>query len=491
MSQQVSIRTLLRCAAFLLALAAALTALPGTPKAQAPIPDVLVEPFDAGWLSTDEKRYLQAALAFNGHYMGLIDGDWGKGSQGALESYSRKTFSTPPLNMQMASLAFSFLDEIDREGWEMRYLPGLGLSLAFPARTMKPLPMKGSLNHWGHTISDFDIYTLRSDFADMYSWHGWAEQQQAPGLAPYTLRRADRWVTAVTTAQGSRYYFRSEMIRGGWSSVLLSAGPAESDMINGVSTSIAVGRAPAFNIPPGGALHRMVMLTLDWLDSARGADARVSQGSTAPAAPDAEHKASGSGFFVDPNGLILTNAHVVRGCSRLSHDGQPLSLVGQSEQYDLALLSGPPAPAGTVAAHFAPGPAELNADIAVAGYPLSDLLGGLNVTRGSVTAMTGLGGDVTKMQISAPVQSGNSGGPVLDSSGQVVGVVVSKLDALKMADISGEIPQNVNFAIRGEIAKLFLSGQGVRPDTSGDGAPLTPTDLARRAATFTVLIFCD
>ena len=142
-------------------------------------------------------------------------------------------------------------------------------------------------------------------------------------------------------------------------------------------------------------------------------------------------------------------------------------------------------------AKFAPRPAELNSDITVAGYPLSGLLGGLNVTRGAITSLKGLGGDYTTMQISAPVQSGNSGGPALDESGRVVGVVVSKLNALALADISGEIPQNVNFSVRGEIAKIFLASNGIDYDIDSREHSIKSTELAKQASRYTVRIECN
>ena len=113
--------------------------------------------------------------------------------------------------------------------------------------------------------------------------------------------------------------------------------------------------------------------------------------------------------------------------------------------FDLALLQTSVLQEKTVAV-FAQSPARLNSDITVVGYPLSGLLGGLNVTRGSVSSLKGLRGDGVQMQISAPVQPGNSGGPVVSGSGAIVGVVVSKLNARRVADETGDIPQNVNFA---------------------------------------------
>lgn len=79
---------------------------------------------------------------------------------------------------------------------------------------------------------------------------------------------------------------------------------------------------------------------------------------------------------------------------------------------------------------------------------------------------------------------------MLASDGSVVGVVVSKLNAKKISEISGDIPQNVNFAVRGEIAKLFLSQNGVDPLLDTSAAPISPEDLAGHALSFTAFIEC-
>jgi S1-C subfamily serine protease len=94
------------------------------------------------------------------------------------------------------------------------------------------------------------------------------------------------------------------------------------------------------------------------------------------------------------------------------------------------------------------------------------------------------------MQITAPVQPGNSGGPLVAADGEVVGVVVSKLDATYVADLTGDIPQNVNFAIRGEIAKLFLFQNGVEPTLGVSDIPISPVDLAEAASGYTGFVEC-
>ena len=96
------------------------------------------------------------------------------------------------------------------------------------------------------------------------------------------------------------------------------------------------------------------------------------------------------------------------------------------------------------------------------GFPHSDTLATAgNVTLGNVTALSGLGDDSRSLQISAPVQAGNSGGPLLDGSGNLVGVVSAKLDAVKMAMNSGDLPQNVNFAVKSAILASFLDANRV------------------------------
>ncbi len=98
------------------------------------------------------------------------------------------------------------------------------------------------------------------------------------------------------------------------------------------------------------------------------------------------------------------------------------------------------------------------------GFPLPGLLASeANVTTGTVSALAGIGNDTRFLQMTAPVQPGNSGGPLLDLEGRVVGVVVSKLDALKVASATGDIPQNVNFAIKAGVVRSFLDASGVAP----------------------------
>jgi len=135
--------------------------------------------------------------------------------------------------------------------------------------------------------------------------------------------------------------------------------------------------------------------------------------------------------------------------------------------------------------------ARVGEDVAAAGYPLPDVLSGFNLTRGNVSSLSGLLGDTRLLQITAPIQQGNSGGPLVDDAGNLVGVIVSKLSWKFMVTTSGVIPENVNFAINGNALMSFLDASNLsyqRVSSSGKG--LSPVDMADRTRGYTVFVQC-
>jgi TPR repeat protein len=201
---------------------------------------------------------------------------------------------------------------------------------------------------------------------------------------------------------------------------------------------------------------------------------------------------SGTAFFVSRNGNVLTNAHVVESCRQISlnAEGQigAAKILARDERNDLVLLATDLHPTQTVNWRLQ---ARQGEDVVVYGFPLTGVLAsGGNVATGNITALAGLADDSRFLQISAPVQPGNSGGPLLDRSGAVVGVVVAKLNALEVASATGDIPQNVNFAIKASVAAAFLDAQHVAHSESGGAGALSTPDIAERARSFTVQVIC-
>jgi len=217
-----------------------------------------------------------------------------------------------------------------------------------------------------------------------------------------------------------------------------------------------------------------------------------------PAAmPKPEEKVStGSGFFVDGQGRFITNAHVVKDCKTIvvkTPDGQirKADVNATDAANDLAVLQVVGAQ-GSKFGSLRLG-ARLGEGIATFGYPHVDVLANSgNFTLGNVTALAGLNDDSRFYQISAPVQSGNSGGPMLDGFGNVAGVVTSKLNVLKVAIASGDFPQNINFAIKASALAAFLESNGVSITAgSTTGTKLESADIADAAKAISGLVACQ
>ena len=106
-------------------------------------------------------------------------------------------------------------------------------------------------------------------------------------------------------------------------------------------------------------------------------------------------------------------------------------------------------------------------------------------------ALAGVRDDSRFMQISAAVQPGNSGGPALDEAGRLMGVVVAKLNALAVARITGDIPQNVNFALKVATLASFLEAHGIGYTPADAAARELPiTQRAERAESGSIQVAC-
>ncbi len=316
-----------------------------------------------------------------------------------------------------------------------------------------------------------------------------------PSTVLYSVVDRDFFAFSISMGDTSRY-LRFQRVTGGlvgfgliWTSDALFRGERLSVVMSDLFRASVALKQP--RRPP-----EPVVTAADAPPAVAGPSSSPSAGVAPPSAAPAPGNApatssTGTGFYVAP-GLVLTNAHVVEGCTAVTTAlaGTPgaAQVLARDTGADLALVQ-----------TTAPGPeparlrigVRLGEDVAAFGFPLSTLLASSgNFTRGTVTATAGLHDDNRRLQVSAPVQPGNSGGPLLDESGAVVGIVVAKLNALKMAQTYDDVPQNINFAIKASVAARFLEEAGVPYLAAGPGTPLRPADLAALAQSFTVAIRC-
>jgi S1-C subfamily serine protease len=199
--------------------------------------------------------------------------------------------------------------------------------------------------------------------------------------------------------------------------------------------------------------------------------------------------ATGSGFYVSDT-VLVTNYHVIGDCSAVSLPGRAASVLSVDPQNDLALLSTPPR-SGAVATLRASPPVRAGERVVAVGFPLTGILAEqANVTTGDVSSLAGIRNDSRYLQITAPIQPGNSGGPLFDASGNVIGVVSAKLDAVKVAGVTGDIPENVNFALSVSVVRAFLDSRGVGYQTATSTSELSAPDIGDQGKRVTELVEC-
>jgi S1-C subfamily serine protease len=168
---------------------------------------------------------------------------------------------------------------------------------------------------------------------------------------------------------------------------------------------------------------------------------------------------SGSGFFISEDGYFLTNDHVVKNAHRvklkIGGDFFDASIVREDADHDLALLK----TEGTFKAlRISSHEAELGQAVFTIGFPDIKLQGTEpKYTDGKISSVTGLQDNPDEYQISVPVQPGNSGGPLVDTAGNIKGIIVARLNDLAALQSMGSLPQNVNYAIKGRVLREFVS----------------------------------
>jgi S1-C subfamily serine protease len=217
---------------------------------------------------------------------------------------------------------------------------------------------------------------------------------------------------------------------------------------------------------------------------------------TPPASKPVKSK-SGTGFVVSANGHIVTNNHVIDGCSDLKGNltgeaAMALRVVSSDANNDLALLQAPSTATFKEFARIRDRSFHSGDSVVAIGFPYHGLLtSDFTVTTGIVSSLSGMHNDTRFLQISAPVQPGNSGGPLFDTSGQIVGVVTGKLPGLRIAAVTGNIPENINFAIKTGALRDFLDNSVVPYQTAEPKGELKTTEIAGNARAYTMLISCN
>lgn len=211
----------------------------------------------------------------------------------------------------------------------------------------------------------------------------------------------------------------------------------------------------------------------------------------------ASNVTTGTGFLVSNQGHVVTNHHVVEGCRVvLARSGSaplhPVELLATDPKNDLAVLKINPLGLAKPLMIRRSRPRLAESVIAM-GFPLAGIsASSVQATVGNISALAGVLDDTRALQFTAPIQPGNSGGPLIDSWGDVVGVVTSRLSSVWSIKNIGDLPQNVNFAMKASMVAAFLDSNSIPYETAPTRSSVPAAeDVAEMLAQSVFLIQCD
>jgi S1-C subfamily serine protease len=202
---------------------------------------------------------------------------------------------------------------------------------------------------------------------------------------------------------------------------------------------------------------------------------------------------SGTGFSINKAGHIISNNHVIEGCEYVgirTDDNKIVQafVIASDPINDLAVLISDYRAKSVLSVSSES--AALMEDVYVAGFPFGESVStSIKVTRGIISSTAGINDNFSNIQIDAALQPGNSGGPVVDSYGNVVGVAVAKLDYVNSLERFGAIPENINFGVKATTLLNLIHSQGFPVEPASYKA-ITKKKLGKVLTDATHLITC-
>ncbi|EYD77667.1 hypothetical protein Rumeso_00833 [Rubellimicrobium mesophilum DSM 19309] len=451
-------------------------ALPAAPTAPVAIPEESFAEAQASEaaLSRGEKEQLQAALQWAGVYQGGIDGAFGSGTRAAMSAWQSQNGHQPTGvldSRQRAELLGAYNAILDDMGLETVRDETAGIEIELPMALLGAPMTEAPFVRYAATDGSPAQVVLISQPGDQSRLAGLYEIMQTLEVVP---------------EEGPRE--RTD----------------EAFMIEGQDTSIhsttyawlVDGQIKGFTLVwPAGDEDRRARL----VDTMRASFRRL-PGVLDPAAGDPgedqaadlvsglqvrQPQRTATGFYVDAQGTVVTTADAVGQCSEITLDeATPARVLGTDPALNLAVLQPQSALAPRVVAGFRATIPRIGTEVAVAGYPYGGALALPALTFGTLADVRGLNGEEAVRRLDLSAQAGDAGGPVLDESGAVIGMLLPRGTGAQV------LPDDVSYALDAQTIQAELAQAGITGSVSEDTASLGAEKLTRDVAGLTVLVSC-
>ncbi|MBE1282959.1 MAG: peptidoglycan-binding protein [Rhodobacteraceae bacterium] len=424
-------------------------------------------------LTADERKDLQIALQAAGFYTAAIDGSFGRGTRASMSTWQGANgFEQTGIltTAQRKILMDQYNAPLISVGMQLVTDPQAGIRMQMPVGEVAFSHYEPPFAHYKSNGSLGVRTLLISQPGDQATLFGLYDILQTLEIVPLVgdrERKSDRF-----TIEG----------RG-------------DGIVSYTEASLKNGEIKGFTLiwPAGDEARRARVLaamkssftrTDGVLDPAAGADAEQ-RIDLVSGLQIRKPRLSRSGFFVDSRGAVVTTAEAVRSCTRitLNNDFQA-ELAAEDSASGLAVLRPVQPLAPIEIAGLRTSSPRLQSEIAVAGYSYEGVLGAPTLTFGRLEDLRGLGGEAGVARLALAAQPGDAGGPVLDASGAVLGVLAPAKEGAQ------QLPQGVSFAADAESLRSLLEQAGVRAQDQLDGNALSPDAMTRLATGMTVLVSC-
>ncbi|WP_428925941.1 trypsin-like peptidase domain-containing protein [Marinibacterium sp. SX1] len=452
------------------------------PAGQAPVAQAPAEPVDETpaqaraserLLSGPERQDLQRALQVAGFYNAGIDGAFGAGtrrSMGEWQRFNGHEATGVLTTRQRAQLMEQYNAPLTSVGMTYHSDIRAGIAAQMPLGAVEFARYQSPLAHYDATTDDGIRLLLISQPGDAANLYGLYDILQTLEIVPLDGPRERGRDGFTIEGRNARILTHAEAsLQDGEIKGFVLVWPAGDDsrrarVLDAIKTSFT--RLPGTLDPLAGAEQEQRVDLVSGLQVRRP-------------------RATGSGFFVDRSGAVVTSAATVEGCTRITlDDDYEATLATSDATLGVAVLRPTDRLAPMEIARLSGLLPRLQSEIAVAGYSFGGALGAPTLTFGTLSDTSGLSGETELTRLALVAQPGDAGGPVFDAGGSVVGMLLPEQGGAR------QLPADVRFAAKSEAITALLSQAGLGAASGSAGQAVAPQDLMRLAEGMTVLVSC-
>lgn len=424
-------------------------------------------------LTRDERKALQIALQAAGYYNSAIDGAFGRGTRGSMRAWQEANLHEPTgilTTRQRQELMDQYNAPLISVGMRKHVDQQAGIQVQMPMGEVGFARYEPPFAHYDSTGDLGARVLLISQPGDRATLYGLYDIMQTLEIVPLEGPRERRETRFTLEGRGS-------------------------DIVSYTEARLEKGQIKGFTLiwPVGDEDRRARVLAemrnsftrIDGvLDPAAGGDAEQSI-DLISGLQVRKPRISRSGFFIDGDGMIVTTTEVIQNCTRITvDDDHEAVLVARDDALGAAILR-PQEPLAPIAVAQLRGDVpRLQSDIAVAGFSYGGVLGAPTLTFGTLADIKGLSGETELQRLALAALPGDVGGPVIDVSGGVVGMLLPPPGGGR------QLPENVSLAADATALKDLLEQAGVTPEDSTLRGSVPPAELNRIAGGMTVLVSC-